>query len=267
MISARGVSTILGHRNERKDGPYADCWPRIALWTRGIRITTGSFNAGPHLIKTLTPFCIRGPERSDAMGYQEGLDPVQMTGALTHRIAAVHDGAAEHPLPRRLCENRAAALRIALERGDTLAELPTNRNPDVPRGSSAIRARWEKFMTKTFAEFANWVAVASGHPIVFGIATLTIVVWLVTGPFFSYSDTWQLVMNTWTDVATFLMVFLIQNSQNRDSSAIQAKLDELVRTSAARNSFVGIEKLTPADIERIRQSVATLAQQRSENRP
>jgi low affinity Fe/Cu permease len=79
-------------------------------------------------------------------------------------------------------------------------------------------------MTKTFAEFANWVAVASGHPIVFGIATLTVVVWLVTGPFFSYSDTWQLVMNTWTDVATFLMVFLIQNSQNRDSSGYRQSL-------------------------------------------
>jgi low affinity Fe/Cu permease len=127
-----------------------------------------------------------------------------------------------------------------------------------------IRAPREKFMTKTFAEFANWVAVASGHPIVFGFATLTVGVWLVSGPFFSYSDTWQLVMNTWTDVATFFMVFLIQNSQNRDSSAIQAKLDELIRTSAARNSLVGIEKLTPEDIDRIRQSVETLAQQRSE---
>jgi predicted transcriptional regulator len=90
--------------------------------------------------------------------------------------------------------------------------------------------------------------------------------WMVTGPFFSYSDTWQLVMNTWTDVATFLMVFLIQNSQNRDSSALQAKLDELIRTSAARNSFVGIEKLTPEEIETIRQSVEALARQRSDGR-
>ena len=95
---------------------------------------------------------------------------------------------------------------------------------------------------------------------------MTVVAWMATGPFFSYSDTWQLVMNTWTNVATFLMVFLIQNSQNRDSSALQAKLDELIRTSAARNSLVGIERLTPEEIETIRQSVETLARQRSDAR-
>jgi low affinity Fe/Cu permease len=121
-------------------------------------------------------------------------------------------------------------------------------------------------MTKKFAQLANWVAVMSGHPVVFGFAILTVVAWMVTGPFFSFSDTWQLVMNTWTNVATFLMVFLIQNSQNRDSSALQAKLDELIRTSAARNSLVGIERLTPEEIEAIRQSVEALARQRSDGR-
>jgi low affinity Fe/Cu permease len=147
----------------------------------------------------------------------------------------------------------------------TQVELPSQQlRRDVTRCGGTIRAPWEKSMTKTFAHFANCVAVASGHPIVFGAAALTVVAWLVTGPFFSYSDTWQLVMNTWTNVATFLMVFLIQNSQNRDSSAIQAKLDELIRTSAARNSLVGIEKLTPEEIESVRQSVETLAQQRPE---
>jgi low affinity Fe/Cu permease len=121
-------------------------------------------------------------------------------------------------------------------------------------------------MNRTFAQFANWFAVASGHPIVFASAVATVIAWLATGPFFSFSDTWQLVMNTWTSVATFLMVFLIQNSQNRDSSAIQAKLDELIRTSAARNTLLGIEKLTPEEIETIRQSVERLARQRSEMR-
>jgi low affinity Fe/Cu permease len=121
-------------------------------------------------------------------------------------------------------------------------------------------------MTKKFAQLANWVAVTSGHPVVFGFAIFTVVAWMVTGPFFSFSDTWQLVMNTWTNVATFLMVFLIQNSQNRDSSAIQAKLDELIRTGAARNSLVGIERLTPEEIETIRQSVEALARQRSDAR-
>ena len=79
-------------------------------------------------------------------------------------------------------------------------------------------------MTKMFAQLANWVAVMSGHPVVFGFAIFTVIAWMATGPFFAFSDTWQLVMNTWTNVATFLMVFLIQNSQNRDSSAIQAKI-------------------------------------------
>jgi low affinity Fe/Cu permease len=121
-------------------------------------------------------------------------------------------------------------------------------------------------MTEKFAQLANWVALMSGHPAVFVFAILSVVAWMVTGPIFSYSDTWQLVMNTWTNVATFLMVFLIQNSQNRDSSALQAKLDELIRTSGARNSFVGIENLTAEEIESIRRRVEELARKRSETR-
>lgn len=107
-------------------------------------------------------------------------------------------------------------------------------------------------MSKLFVKLANYVAEASGHPTVFAAAIVTVLVWLVTGPIFSYSDTWQLVMNTWTNVVTFLMVFLIQNSQNRDSSAVQAKLDELIRVSKAKDMFVGIEHLTPEEIEIIR---------------
>jgi low affinity Fe/Cu permease len=105
--------------------------------------------------------------------------------------------------------------------------------PIASLSASATNPEDEPFMTKKFGKFANWVAVASGHPVAFGIAMITVAVWLGTGPVFSFSDTWQLVMNTWTSVATFLMVFLIQNSQNRDSSAIQTKLDELIRSSAA----------------------------------
>jgi low affinity Fe/Cu permease len=108
-------------------------------------------------------------------------------------------------------------------------------------------------MAKQFAQMANYVAEASGNPVVFAVAALTVLLWLVTGPLFSYSDTWQLVMNTWTNVVTFLMVFVIQNSQNRDSAALQAKLDELIRVSEARNAFVGIEQLTPEEIEKLRQ--------------
>lgn len=82
-----------------------------------------------------------------------------------------------------------------------------------------------------------------------------------TGPFFNFSDTWQLVINTGTTIVTFLMVFLIQNSQNRDAAAIQVKLDELIRASRARNSFVGLENLTDEELEMIREQCALRAKE------
>jgi low affinity Fe/Cu permease len=105
---------------------------------------------------------------------------------------------------------------------------------------------------RVFAQGANYTAKVAGDPFVFVLAVASVVIWLGTGPLFHYSDTWQLVMNTWTNVVCFLMVFLIQNSQNRDSLAIQVKLDELIRTSSAQNTFVGIEHLTEKEIEKLR---------------
>ena len=94
-----------------------------------------------------------------------------------------------------------------------------------------------------FAKFASMTAYFSGRPVTFIIATLTVVVWGVTGPLFNYSDTWQLVINTSTTIITFLMVFLIQNTQNRDTTALQLKLDELIiATKGAPNSAVAIEE-------------------------
>ncbi|HET7605782.1 MAG TPA: low affinity iron permease family protein [Sphingomicrobium sp.] len=108
-------------------------------------------------------------------------------------------------------------------------------------------------MRKLFNHIATIIATAAGQPLTFIIALAVIVVWAVTGPLFNYSDTWQLIINTGTTIVTFLMVFLIQNSQNRDGAAMQAKLDELLRAvEKAREKFIGIEHLTDQQIELIR---------------
>jgi low affinity Fe/Cu permease len=107
--------------------------------------------------------------------------------------------------------------------------------------------------TRVFTHFANAVARITGKPVTFVLCCAVIIVWAVTGPLFHYSDTWQLIINTGTTIVTFLMVFLIQNTQNRDGAAIQAKLDELIRAlEGARNNFIGIEHLTDLELERIR---------------
>lgn len=105
---------------------------------------------------------------------------------------------------------------------------------------------------KVFGDIANKTSQAAGRASAFMVAAGVVIVWALTGPIFGYSDTWQLVINTGTTIVTFLMVFLIQNSQNRDSAAIQVKLDELIRVSAVHNSFVGIEHLTDDELEDIR---------------
>jgi low affinity Fe/Cu permease len=111
-----------------------------------------------------------------------------------------------------------------------------------------------------FARFANWTAAAAGQPQVFAVACLIIVGWALTGPFFGYSDTWQLVINTSTTIITFLMVFVIQNSQNRDSKATQLKLDELIRAlEGAHNALLDLEELTEKDLNRMRERYIALA--------
>lgn len=108
-------------------------------------------------------------------------------------------------------------------------------------------------MDRFFTRIATGVASAVGQPWAFVIALTFIVLWAVSGPVFQFSDTWQLIVNTSTTIITFLMVFVIQNSQNRDSAAIQAKLDELIRAvDDARNQFIGIEHKSQKELEDIR---------------
>jgi low affinity Fe/Cu permease len=110
---------------------------------------------------------------------------------------------------------------------------------------------------QVFSKFATNIADLSGRPGTFVVAVTLVIGWAVLGPFFGYSETWQLVINTSTTIITFLMVFVLQNSQNRDGKALQTKLDELILTSQAQNKFVGIEKL---DEEELRKMSKTLAE-------
>lgn len=107
--------------------------------------------------------------------------------------------------------------------------------------------------SRTFSAVADSVSKLAGKPLTFLISVSLIVIWAVTGPIFHYSDAWQLVINTGTTIVTFLMVFLIQNSQNRDGAAIQAKLDELIRAGAAHNRFIGAEQLTEEQLALLRE--------------
>ena len=111
-------------------------------------------------------------------------------------------------------------------------------------------------MDRFFTWFASRISFVSGQPLAFVVAVGTIIVWGVTGPLFAFSDTWQLVINTGTTIVTFLMVFLIQNSTNRDAAAMQAKLDELLRAvDKARGEFIGIEHLSEKQVEEVRSAL------------
>ncbi len=111
-----------------------------------------------------------------------------------------------------------------------------------------------------FKIFAKWASWATGHPLAFVTAFAVILIWAVSGPMFGFSDTWQLVINTGTTIVTFLMVFLIQNTQNRDTAAIHIKLDELIRAmEGAHNALLDLEEMEDCDIERIRRDYESLA--------
>ena len=111
-----------------------------------------------------------------------------------------------------------------------------------------------------FNTAAQWTSLQCGRASTFAVACAVIVIWAVTGPVFHYSDTWQLIINTGTTIVTFLMVFLIQNTQNRDSAVLHLKLDELIRVSeSARNKLLDLEDLTEEELKRLKGSFAKLA--------
>jgi low affinity Fe/Cu permease len=110
-----------------------------------------------------------------------------------------------------------------------------------------------------FLKFSNTIAHAAGRPLTFVAACFGIAVWALSGPVFSYSEPWQLVVNTGTTIITFLMVFVLQNSQNRDGAAVQAKLDELIRVSSGTNRLIGSEHLSEEELKHIHDVIAQAA--------
>jgi low affinity Fe/Cu permease len=135
---------------------------------------------------------------------------------------------------------------------DTSSRLSAESAPTA--GSAQT---WQQRILHSFSEFAGWSALLIGSASAFVVATLSVIAWAATGPLFHYSDTWQLVINTGTTLVTFLAVFLIQHSQNKDGRAIQLKLDELIRsTRSARNILIDLEHCTDEEMEKLQDEFA-----------
>jgi low affinity Fe/Cu permease len=135
--------------------------------------------------------------------------------------------------------------------------MPKALNPGGRRAEPYHRPSRNSWFTR----FAKWTSRATGRPVAFAVAVAIIVIWALTGPVFHFSDTWQLVINTGTTIITFLMVFLIQNTQYRDSEAVHLKLDELIRAlEGAHNALLDLEDLDDKELDRIRETYAELAE-------
>jgi low affinity Fe/Cu permease len=130
----------------------------------------------------------------------------------------------------------------------------------MPLGSSEPTSEVETKATPLFVRFARWVERQVGRSSTFVLAIAVVLLWAVSGPLFGWSDTWQLVINTGTTIVTFLMVFVIQNTQSRDTQAMQLKLDELIRVNGmARNSLINLEEMSDIDVDRMKAAFAALA--------
>jgi low affinity Fe/Cu permease len=131
----------------------------------------------------------------------------------------------------------------------------------IGRGLPRVRIVIRQSKPSLFQHFANYTARGAGHPATFASAVMIILIWAVMGPVFHYSDTWQLVINTGTTIVTFLMVFLIQNSQNRESKAVQIKLDEIIRAlEGAHNRFLNLEDMDEKELDAIHKRYVALAE-------
>src|SRR5215468_11045803 len=130
----------------------------------------------------------------------------------------------------------------------------------MPLEHTTCASQAEPQIRPMFARFARWVERQVGRSSTFVLAIAVVLLWAASGPIFGWSDTWQLVINTGTTIVTFLMVFVIQNTQTRDTQAMQLKLDELIRVNKmARNSLINLEEMSEIDVERMRAAFATLA--------
>lgn len=115
-------------------------------------------------------------------------------------------------------------------------------------------------MEQRFGKFATAIATRAGSPVTFALAVFLVLAWAISGPAFGFSDSWQMAINTGTTICTFLMVFIIQNSQNRDGLALQIKLDELIRAlDSAKNDMIDLESLSNSELEKLREKFAAMA--------
>ena len=165
---------------------------------------------------------------------------------------------------RDVSDCRSPRLARSVDQAVSMLNGVTDRNRHltqsaVPHPLSDVTRAQKENMRYSFHRFAHAVADAVGSPAAFVLSLVVIALWGITGPTFRFSDTWQLIINTATTIITFLMVFLIQNTQNRDSRAVHLKLDELIRSiHAARNQMVGLENFSDEELDALQQEFATL---------
>ncbi len=174
-----------------------------------------------------------------------------------HALGTAGRAKLEQALERRSRAERTAFWK-AVEHLYTFAETGAH-GETMTSTAEAEPAQPKASASRAFITFAGKIAKWAGHPLAFAAGAAIVVGWAVSGPFFGYSETRQLVINTGTTIVTFLMVFLIQNSQNRHGAAIQAKLNELIRASAAQNRYIGIETLTEDELDELRRRCETRA--------